>query len=299
MGGRSITNSNTLDISDHEKRETSPFFRIPWLIGLLGLIALALILANQREKEPSTEVLVAVVDTGIDLKQRKLKKAVLDGTNIIDLNLPPQDDNGHGTQVASVIHALEPYVKIVPIKAIARSGVATKQELAQGIVAAVDFGARIINVSAGVDSSSPDLENAVRYAEEKGVLIVAAAGSNQTTIQYPAAFPYVIAVGAVDRDGVRLQNSPSGPALDLFAVGEYATLGLRGQCITASGTSTAAPAVSAAIATILLREPHLKPNEVRERLNSSLTDIGEPGRDDATGLGLLTDRFEEPPCDET
>lgn len=296
MDGQSTTSSEQLDKSNLGKRGAAPFFRILLFVSVVGLVVLAFTLMHRHSKEPSNHVLVAVVDTGIDLKWREIKRSALDGVNILDLQSPPQDDNGHGTQISSITIAIEPRAKIVPVKAIARSGNATKQELARGIIAAVDSGARIINISAGVNSSSAELENAVRYAEEKGVLIVAAAGSNQDTIQYPAAYPYVIAVGAVDRHGVRLQNSPAGPAIDLVAVGEYPTIGLRGQCLPASGTSAAAPAVTAAIATILLSEPRLESDQIIERLNGSLADIGEPGRDDVFGFGLLTNLLQDPPC---
>lgn len=233
------------------------------------------------------KIIVAVVDTGLDLKQAKFKFAATKGFNIIDPNNPPQDDNGHGTQIASVIHFLEPRIKIMPIKAIPRSGVATKQELASGIVAAVDNGARIINVSAGVASSISDLENAVKYAEGKGVIIIAAAGGSGAGIEYPADYSDVLAIGGVDRNKDRLQNSNTGPELDAVALGEYATIGLRGECRIDAGTSLAAPIVSVYAARILIDNPILKPKEVRNMLLNSAIDIEESGKDETTGFGLL------------
>ncbi len=252
------------------------------MIVLIALIAgiSSLELANRSQEK----IIVAIVDTGLDLKQAKFKFAAAKGFNILDPNNPPQDDNGHGTQIASVINFLEPRVKIMPIKAIPRSGVATKQELARGIVAAVDNGAKIINISAGVASSSSDLENAIKYAEEKNVIIVAAVGGGGTDIEYPAAYPDVLAIGGVNRNKNRLQNSNTGPELDAVALGEYATISLRGECLIDAGTSLAAPIVSVYAARILIDNPNLKSKEVRNLLLNSAIDIEGSGKDEITGV---------------
>lgn len=234
-----------------------------------------------------SKITVAIVDTGIDLNQMKFKLATTHGFNVFNPDNPPQDDNGHGTQIASVINFLEPRIKIMPIKAIPKSGVATKQELAQGIITAVDLGAKIINISSGVASSSPDLENAIRYAKEKNVIIVAAIGDSGTGIEYPAAYPDVIAIGGVDRKKKRLQNSNTGPELDAVALGEYATIGLRRECQMSAGTSLAAPIVSVYIARILIDSPDIEPKEVKKILLNSATDIEKHGKDEMTGYGLL------------
>lgn len=253
---------------------------------LFGVLIIG-ILIFQFIHYPQTKIIIAIVDTGIDLRQIRFKIAATRGFNVFNPDKPPQDDNGHGTQVASVIHFLEPRIKIMPIKAIPKSGVATKQELAQGIIAAVNRGAKIINISAGVVSSSLDLENAVRYAEEKGVFIVAAAGGDGSAIDYPAAYPTVLATGGVDHNGARLSNSSTGTELDVMALGEYPTIGLRGECFTGAGTSLAAPIVSVHIARILRDNLDIKPQEVINMLLNLTVDIGKLGKDDETGHGLL------------
>lgn len=234
-----------------------------------------------------TKIIIAVVDTGLDLKQIRFKLAATQGFNVLNPDKPPQDDNGHGTQVSSVIHFLEPRIKIMPIKAIPKSGVATKQELAQGIIAAVNQGAKVINISAGVVSSNLELENAVKYAEERGVFIVAAVGDSGAGIEYPAAYPIVLAVGGIDHNGARLSNSNTGTELDVMALGEYVTIGLRGKCLTGAGTSLAAPIVSVYIAKMLLDNPNFTLQEARDMFLNLTIDIGKPGRDDETGYGLL------------
>lgn len=274
------------------KRGENPLFRffMPkpryyWIFLFVMFIIGSLIF--QFTHYSQTKITVAVVDTGIDLRQMKFKFVATKGFNVLNPDKPPQDDNGHGTQIASVIHFLEPRIKLIPIKVIPRSGVATKQELAQGIMAAVDKGAKIINISAGVASPSHDLDQAVRYAEEKSVVIVAAAGGGGAGIEYPAAYSIVLAVGGVDRNNKRLSNSNIGPELDLVALGEYTTIGLHGECRAGSGTSLATPVVSVYVARILLDNPELKPEEVRGMLLTSVVDIEDSGKDDPTGYGLL------------
>lgn len=263
--------------------------RYYWIL-LFGTLTIG-VLIFQFIYYSQIKITVAIVDTGIDLKQIKFKLAAIQGFNIHNPDKPPQDDNGHGTQIASVIYFLEPRIKLMPIKAIPKSGVATKQELAQGIIAAVDRGAKIINISAGVISPSPNLEQAIRYAEEKGVIVVAAAGSSGINIEYPAAYPTVLAIGGVDSNNKRLSNSNTGLELDVVALGEYATIGLRGECYIGSGTSLATPIVSVYVARILFNNPELKPQEVRDILLNSAVDIENQGKDDSTGYGLV--RYEE------
>lgn len=258
------------------------YYLIVLVIFFIGVLVFKFVNYSQ------TKIIVAVVDTGLDFKQIKFKLVASRGFNILDPDKSSQDDNGHGTQIASVINFLEPRIKIMPIKAIPRSGVATKQELARGIIAAVDRGARVINISAGVASSSPDLEKAIKYAEEKDVIIVAAVGGNGTGIEYPAAYPSVLAIGGVDHSENILQNSNSGPELDAVALGEYATIGLHGECLIGTGTSLSAPIVSVYAARIFIDNPSFKPEEVKNILLNFAIDIVKPGKDEMSGYGLLT-----------
>lgn len=227
------------------------------------------------------------MDTGLDLKQMKFRTSAVEGYNIFEPGKPPQDDNGHGTQVASVIHFLEPRIRILPIKAIPRSGITTKQDLAEGIITAVNRGAKIINISAGVISPGLDLENAVKYAEENGVIIIAAAGGDGTGIEYPAAYSTVLAVGGIDNNGNILENSNTGPEIDFVALGNYKTIGLRGECLLGAGTSIATPIVSVYVAKIFLDKPNFTIEKIKKVLLKKTTDISTPGRDEISGYGLI------------
>lgn len=259
--------------------------KIYWVV-FLGSLVVGLLIAYYAHYSQK-KIVVAIIDTGIDFNQIKFRLVATKGFNVLEPNQSSQDDNGHGTQIASVIRYLEPRIKIMPIKAIPRSGVATKKELAQGIIVAVDQGARVISISAGVVSPSLDLENAVKYAEKMGVLVVAAVGGSGLGIEYPAAYPTILAVGAVDHNGTRLDNSNTGPELDVVALGEYMSTGLHGECLVGAGTSLATPIVSAYLAEILLDNPNYTPQQARNILLNLAIDIGKHGRDDETGYGLL------------
>lgn len=259
--------------------------KIYWAV-FLGFLIVGSIVYHAYDSRG--KIIVAIVDTGIDFNQIKFRFATTNGFNILNSEKLPQDDNGHGTQIASAIHYLEPRIRIMPIKAISKSGFATKQELAQGIIIAVDRGANIINISAGILSPSLYLEDAVNYAEKRGVLVVAAVGGNELGIEYPAAYPTVVAVGGVDSDGARIKNSNTGPELDVMALGEYMTTGLRGECLAGKGTSLATPIVSTYLARILLDNPNYTPRETRNIIFNLTKDIGNPGKDIETGYGLLT-----------
>src|SRR5690606_29587985 len=120
----------------------------------------------------------------------------------------PLDQMGHGTHVAGIIAALPnnetgvagiaPGVSLLNVKALNADGWGSAFAIAQGITYAVDQGARVINLSLGSPQDSKSIELAIKYAQSKGVLLVAAAGNDFTHTAFPANYPGVLAVGAVD-----------------------------------------------------------------------------------------------------
>lgn len=253
------------------------------MISVVITVMFMIIFINGKK----TNIIISIIDTGVDTKNIGFGSNIINCFNLFDPNASCQDDNGHGNQVFSSIHFLQSHVKIIPIKAIGRSGIASKGDLASAIIISVDYGANIINISSGAEFSSPDLEKAVAYAEDKNVLIVAAAGGDDKGVDYPAAYPTVLAVGAVDYRNALLSNSDVGEELDLVTLGEYKTIGINNECRMGSGTSLSAPIVSAYAANILMGNPGITVELLRSRILSSLIDIGKPGRDESTGYGLL------------
>jgi len=201
-----------------------------------------------------SDVIVAVLDTGIDQIHEDLAGKVI--TNINFTQSPTVDDvHGHGTHMAGIIAAAENTVGIIGlahdvslmnVKVAEDDGICDAETVARGIIWAVDNGARVINISLTITESSPTLEEAVNYAWDKGAIVVAAAGNNfGSTPVYPAAYPNVIAVAATDKDDRLPGWSNHGDWVSLGAPGVdiYSTLPGDGYGYE-TGTSPAAALVS-------------------------------------------------------
>jgi len=266
-------------------------------------------------------VVVAVLDTGIDWNHPDIGPNMWNdsngyhGYNFIDGNRIPMDDNinsydkngnwipntytYHGTHVAGVVGAVidngigiagMAQVRLMAVKVMNDSGEGTDATVASGIRWAVDNGADIITMSLGVDGMSLTLGSAVQYASNHGVVEVAAAGnSGSSFVSYPAAYPSVIAVGAVDQQSRRASFSNFGTELDLMAPGVqiWSTQGSDSYQYL-SGTSTAAPYVAGVAALMLSANPSLTAVDVGMYLNSTATDLTTTaGWDSSTGWGIV------------
>ncbi|WP_442602575.1 S8 family peptidase [Paenibacillus sp. KN14-4R] len=242
-------------------------------------------------------IVIAVVDTGIDLNHPDLKANLVPGTNILNPKLPPQDEFGHGTNVAGVIGAIANNdigiagivrnVKLMPIKALANDGFGDEKKLGEGIKYAVDHGAKIVVLSLGLNKQSSYLENIVKYAEERDVLLVAAAGNDGSAIRYPAAYASVLAVGGVDANNEVEPRSNFGSELDVVAPWNVFTTALDGRYEYNEGTSMAAPQVAGVAALIWNKFPQLKAHQVRSLIEQTAQDVNTPGWDERTGYGLV------------
>ncbi|MCM3747590.1 S8 family serine peptidase [Paenibacillus pasadenensis] len=252
---------------------------------------------------PQSSVIIAVVDTGVDLDHPDLKSNLLKGVNLQKPGSPPEDDNGHGTSVAGVIAAsgnnasgisgILWKAKLLPVKALDGEGYGDEQQLGEGILKAMDKGARIVVLSVGLYHSSPYMKEIVELAERKGVLLVAAAGNDalrfgsKTTVKYPAAYPTVLAVGGVASNGVPEKRSTRGPEVDLAGAWQVYTTEAGGGYHYEEGTSMAAPQAAAAAALLWTKYPSLKPYQIRSLLKQTTKDTAPGGFDSATGYGLL------------
>lgn len=245
----------------------------------------------------NTEITIAIVDTGIDLKHPDLISNVVSGVNLITPGNSPQDDHGHGTAVAGVVAAignntkgvtgLAWKAKLMPIKAIEEDGQGNEDKLGEGILYAVDHGAKIIVLSVGLHRYSPFLQEVSEYAEKKGVLLIAAVGNEGKDVKYPAAFPSVVAVGSVGTDNKVKLESNYGSEVDIVAPWKVYTTALGGGYGYQQGTSMGAPQVAGAAALIWGKNPDYSPTEVRNQLVQTAEDIEDKGWDPYTGYGLL------------
>jgi subtilisin family serine protease len=250
----------------------------------------------------SATVVVAVVDTGVDATQPDLQGKVLPGYDYVNGDSDPSDDNGHGTAVAGVTAAAADnrigvagycwQCRLLPVKVLGSDGSGFDSDLAQGVVWATDHGARIVNLSLGGPSEDAVLTSAAQYAYAHGALLVAAAGNESlTTLDYPAALPTVLSVGASDRND-RLYSF-SNQSASVAAPGENSTTGRGSGFVTFLGTSSAAPVVSGIAGLLLGRDASMTVDQVRSAIESSAQPIAgvTHGRVDAYGalraLGTL------------
>jgi len=202
----------------------------------------------------------------------------------------------HGTAVAGLIRSndafapgLAPGAELMDFQVLDGSGQGDSFSVANGIVAAVDAGADIVNLSLGSWGPSSVLESAVRYATEREVLLVAAVGNDGVeAVPYPAAYPDVLAVGSVDAGGATVPFSNQGSSVDLTAPGyQIHALGPENQFLMFNGTSASAPIVSSLAAWILAEDPGAPASVLREELTRLAFDQGDPGVDDVYGAGRV------------
>jgi hypothetical protein len=253
---------------------------------------------------PGAGIPVSLVDSGVDLEHPELAGR----PNLTTLNTQePQPFGGvHGTAVASVVGAQENGVGVVGIypDAVIQSWDAatglgtqlTTSAIVDGILTASKTGRTVINLSLGGPGRDPALKDAVDLAVARGSLVVAASGNDGETgspLNYPAAYPHVLTVAATQADGSVAAFSSVSRFVDLAAPGAQIPVaaidpetGATGWAIE-DGTSFAAPLVSGAAAWIWTLRPTLDAGQVAEILRKSATDIGAPGRDVASGFGLL------------
>jgi subtilisin family serine protease len=247
----------------------------------------------------SPDVVVAVVDSGVDLTNPDLVANLAPGDNFVEPGSPPADDIGHGTHVAGIIGAslnglgvvgVAPQVKILPVR-VMNAGSGTTSAIAAGIRWAADR-AQIINLSLGGPTISKTLQAAIDYAiQTKGRLVVAAAGNDGDTgnqTEYPAAYPGVVAVGAVDGTGQHASFSNTGSYVMFSAPGVNITSTfLAGQYAALSGTSMASPHVAGLAGLIWSAHPAYTADQVIAAMQAGAVDLGAPGRDPVYGYGLI------------
>ncbi|MFJ8851182.1 type VII secretion-associated serine protease mycosin [Streptomyces sp. NPDC102437] len=263
-------------------------------------------------------ITVAVVDTGVDGNLPDLSGQVLPGKDMIGFGAGRGDrswarhgtamagiiaGHGHGTGRSDGVLGIAPEVKILPVRVIleasdparAKARKSRGTALADGIRWAADHGADVINLSLGDDSKSahpdPGEDAAIQYALKKGAVVVASAGNGGEKgdhISYPAAYPGVIAVAAVDRYGThaafstrRWYATVSAPGVDIVVAAP------DGQYYVEWGTSAASAFVSGAVALVRAAHPGLTPAQIKKLLADTARSAPASGRDDARGYGIV------------
>ncbi|HLO84385.1 MAG TPA: S8 family serine peptidase, partial [Nostocaceae cyanobacterium] len=265
------------------------YYSKQWNLHKIGIEA-----AWTRSK--GSGVTVAVIDTGIskvrDLQDTKFTK----GYDFVNDKEDATDDNGHGTHVAGTVAqttnnqygvaGVAYEATLMPLKVLNEYGAGTIGDIAEAIKFAADNGADVINMSLGGGGESKLMQEAIEYAHKKGVVIIAAAGNENTEgVSYPARYPHVIGVAAFGPDGEKASYSNYGAGVDISAPGgseggailqETIDENGNGVFLELQGTSMASPHVAGVAA--LVKAVGIKdPNEIGKVLEQSARVIKDDG----------------------
>ena len=280
----------------------------------------------------SAAVVVGVLDTGVDPDHPELAPLLVPGQDMVDLGPSPtpppgfrfegdfagrdpnpDDEVGHGTHVSGTISALSNNgmgvagatwaCRLMPVKVLTRivriadgqvRGVGSSADIAAGIRWAVDNGAHIINMSLGSSSQTQAERDAVAYAVSRGVLVVAAMGNGGPAagLSYPAAYPDVVAVGAIDQNDALAPFSQVGSHIDVVAPGvDIWSTYWDDTYRLSSGTSMASPHVAGVAALVRSADPSLTSAQIADLIRQTARALrdqpADPVPNDRYGHGVL------------
>lgn len=248
---------------------------------------------------PIGEVIVAVIDSGVDQTHHDLESNLVPGKNMLNSNELPIDEDGHGTHVTGLIGAvtnnlegvasLSQGVKLMPIKVL-QNNQGYISDVILGIEYAVLHGADIINLSLGSNVNSYSLKQAIDFAVANNVLVVAAAGNgNDNKVIYPAAYESVLSVGSIDLvTKEKASFSNYGLYIDVVAPGVDLLSTWKGnEFKSLEGTSMSAAIVSSLAALLMKDSPYLSGQQVKKIIENSANAVGG---DYELGNGLIDAR---------
>ncbi|MDG6025389.1 MAG: peptidase S8 [Candidatus Brocadia sp.] len=247
----------------------------------------------------SNGVSIAIIDSGADPSHPDLAAKLLPGYNYLDNTTNTADVRGHGTAVAGCAAAVSNNAigvagvawnnPVMPVVVVNSSGIAYYSNIAKGITYAADHGARVINISIAGSSMSSTLQNAVNYAWNKGVVVIAAAANKSTsTPYYPAACNNVVAVSATTSSDTLASFSNYGSWIDISAPGTSIKTTIKGGGYgSGNETSFASPIAAGLAALILSVNPALTNADVVAIMTGNADDLGSPGFDISYGYGRI------------
>ena len=275
--------------------------------------------AQNLAENPGAGVVIAVIDSGIDLDHPALVGSIVEAVSVIPDSAygdggyfyegyeGAQDFEGHGSHISGMLVGqtedmtlgIAPQAGIISIKALEKYGSAaagTTEWLIRAILYAISRNVDIINLSVGGSKSYvAAAQIAFQQAADAGILVVCATGNSPTgpsgTIDYPAAYDNTLAITSVtvDESGVSLSNfSNYGVGTDLSAPGVAVySCDADGLYQTLSGTSMSCAVVSGVAALLLSQNPELTPSELIQLMEQSATDVGTVGYDTTFGWGVV------------
>jgi len=315
MGGRKKRNVKPIFEKTNPKTDATlhqvilPDLKVSQTVKSTGVSSLAQIFGYQisdyniPDLWTDTEgegVLVAVLDTGVQLDHIDLLGSFVKHTNNVS------DGHGHGTHCIGIISAnnndtgivgIAPKASILAVKVLADNGSGNDLYTANGIYEAVERGADVISMSLGGPYNMPRVHQACKVAYKKGIPIIAAAGNSGNTgmIGYPGNYAETISIGALDVNKLRAGFSQTGLHLDFMAPGvNILSTVPKNNYAYMSGTSMATPWVAGLVALMIAKHrihggstPLNGVEDIRKHLKRTAIDLGDFGRDNRTGWGLI------------
>lgn len=281
-----------------EELPTSGGYCYSWGTAYMGMNTL-----KEQAEGKYAPVTVAVLDTGIDrsnfmFQSRKISSK---SYNFIDHNKNVTDNHGHGTHVAGIIADSTPSnVQFLILKISNSSGYSSLLTIKTALQYALNQNASVINMSLGFVAanamSCTYLDSLIDKAYKRGIAICSAAGNNGVNVMfcYPACNTKTLAVAAMNANEHAASYSNYGSLIDFAAPGSLiASAAAGGTLVGMSGTSMAAPHLTAAVVYLKMLQPNLSVPGIYAELQMRSKDLGEPGRDERFGWGvpIMTDLF--------
>lgn len=246
-----------------------------------------------KQNNKTTEIKIAVIDTGVDASHPILKNRVLKGYDVLTKKACVKDRAYHGTHVSGIIASATPSnVKILPITVLDEAGRGTELTIKAGIDYAIKQKVKIINMSLGgiCTSDNCPIKQSINSAVKAGITVVVAAGNDSadTKTFCPAKHSACITVSACNEDGKLAPFTNYGSSVDVCAPGVNIYSSVPGNSYDIlSGTSMAAPFVSAAVSLLYVNNPLLTPTKAEQLINAYSADMLFSGKDVYTGWGLV------------
>ena len=267
----------------------------PWFANWEGHLKRIQAPAAWSTTTGSPNVVIAILDTGVDATHEDLVSKLVPGWNSNNNNSNTSDVSGHGTAVAGTAAAASNNgmgvasvcwgCMIMPVRVSDASGNATYSAIASGLTWAADHGARVANISYIVSDSSV-VTSAAQYFQSKGGVVASSAG-NYSTFSNSSDNPYILTVSATDQSDVIYDYSNTGKNIDLAAPGDSFSTQMGGGYVSTGGTSYSSPIVAGVAALVMSANPSLSGAQVQNILKESADDLGALGWDSTYGSGRV------------